>query len=1078
MDDEHLKETTLRLTEDSARPRTGEPLVAISGTVGRYEIGVLLGSGGMAEVYRAYDATLNRAVALKFLRETDDEHLERFMREARTQAQVGHDNICDVYETGTLDGRPFIAMQCIDGFTLAEAAGRMSVEEKVRVMADVAEAVHAAHRTGLVHRDLKPQNIMVEATAEGGWHPYVLDFGLARDQSMDTMTTIGAVMGTPPYMAPEQARGERAKIDRRTDVYSLGATLYDLLTGRPPFVADSSVATMMKLLSEEAPSLRTINPAIPADLDTIVMKCLEKDQQRRYDSARALAEELRRYLDGEPIKARPTTFAYRWMRRARKHPTIAALLAIATLAVLVSLAWAVVTSMQSAERQRAAQLFGQQIERIEATARYASMLPLHDIGRERQWIRQRIANISREKSVMGSTAFGPGDYAIGRGYLALHEWESSRRYLESAWSENYRTPEVAYALGRVIGAQYQQELEESERIANKDARAARQRQIEQQYREKALTFLRQSAGSGSESPAYVEGLIAFYEKRPDVALERARAAFAAVPWLFEAKKLEGDIWLSRGKKESREGNYDVALASFASAGTAYAEAESIGSSDADVLLGQAERWFQTMLVAIYRGDDPREAMQRGIAAAERAAVTHDELADSYAFRAGILIRFGEWQVTQGESPFDALDRGIAMARQTVTLEPKLAKGHSQIGNALFLKARWAATHGEDPLPLFDESIRSHRRAVALLPRGTHELIALANALRRKGEAVAEAGGSPLALLDESVVFYNRATTADPLWANSENDKGLAFMTRGEWEMENGRDPMKSFEASARSLERALAINPQFAVAVLNLGSVHLDRGNHILRTGGDPRAALTEAIRAYEHALTLNPKLAFARSNSGLANYLAAQYALDAGDDPRAWISRGSTAYAEALVLNPEHAASFAYGGLLHLLDAEYTARNGGDPRPALDKAREGQRQAEAINPNSPEFLQFAASIETEAARYELAQKRSPAAALAAADGFLARAMKINEADADTFYTRATVHRIRAEWKPSPDEIARGLAAVDRSLEIDKEKSEASALRGELLQLRGDRAAANAAFDRAIALKPSARKRWEAMKAH
>lgn len=1073
MNDEHLKETTLRLTEDSSRSSSSR-MGAISGTVGRYEIGVLLGSGGMAEVYRAYDATLNRAVALKFLRETDAEHLGRFMREARTQAQVGHENICDVYETGTLDGRPFIAMQCIDGFTLAEAASRMSVEEKVRVMTDVAEAVHAAHRTGLVHRDLKPHNIMVEANPDGGWHPYVLDFGLARDQSMDTMTTIGTVMGTPPYMAPEQARGDRARIDRRTDVYSLGATLYDLLGGHPPFVADSSVATMMKLLSEEAPSLRSIDANISADLDTIVMKCLEKDPQRRYDSARALAEDLRRYLDGEPIKARPTTFLYRWMTRARKHPTIATLLAVASLAVLASLAWAAVTSMQSAERQRAAQRFGQEIERIEATARYASMLPLHDIGRERHWIRQRIASIGRAKSSMGSTASGPADYAIGRGFLALHEWDSSRHALESAWAGDYRTPEVAYALGRVIGAQYQQELEESERIANKDARAARQRQIEQQYREKALTYLRQSAGSGSESPAYVEGLIAFYEKRPDIALERARAAFAAVPWLFEAKKLEGDIWLSRGMKESREGNYDAALQTFARAGNAYTEAESIGSSDADVLLGQAERWFQTMLVAIYRGEDPTDAMQRGIAAAERAALTHDELAESFAFRAGILIRFGEWQITQGQSPFDALDRGVAMARQAVTLEPKMAKGHSQIGNALFLKARWAATHGQDPMALFDESIRSHRRAVALHATGTHELVALANALRRKGEAVAEAGESPLALLDESVIYYNRATAADPLWANSENDKGLAFMTRGEWEMENGRDPMRSFELSAKSLERAHTLNPKFAVAVLNLGSVHLDRGNAILRTGGDPRPALLEAIRAYEHALTLNPTLAFARSNSGLANYLAAQYALDAGEDPREWIARGIAAYAEALKLNPEHAASMAYGGLLHLLDAEYTARQGGDPRPALEAARAGERQAETINPNSSEFLQFAASIEAEAARYDLAQKRSPAAALTAAEGFLARGMKLNDADADTFYTLATVHRIRAEWTSSADEIAQGLAAVDRSLAIDKEKSEAFALRGELLQLRGDRTGAIAAFDRAIALKPSARKRWEA----
>jgi len=162
--------------------------------VGRYEIRELLGAGGMAEVYRAFDPTLNRAVALKFLRETSRDDLARFLREARAQAQIGHDNICDVYETGVVDGRPFIAMRCIDGVTLADAAPRMSIDEKVRVLADVAEAVHAAHRIGLVHRDLKPNNIMVEQRSEGGWHAWVLDFGLARDSSMDTMTRIFPVL--------------------------------------------------------------------------------------------------------------------------------------------------------------------------------------------------------------------------------------------------------------------------------------------------------------------------------------------------------------------------------------------------------------------------------------------------------------------------------------------------------------------------------------------------------------------------------------------------------------------------------------------------------------------------------------------------------------------------------------------------------------------------------------------------------------------------------------------------------------------------------------------------------------------
>jgi tetratricopeptide (TPR) repeat protein len=1063
MSSDKFPQVTERLSRDGEVSRfdSGEPVPV---TVGRYEVGRLLGQGGMAEVYRAFDPTLNRAVALKFLRETDRDHLARFLREARAQALVGNDHICDVYEAGVIDGRPFIAMRCIDGVTLAEAAPRMSIDEKVAVIAEVAEAVHAAHRTGLVHRDLKPNNIMVEARPEGGWHPWVLDFGLARDASMDTMTTIGTVVGTPPYMAPEQARGERNKIDRRTDVYSLGATLYDILAGTPPFAGISSLDVMMQVLTQDARSLRTIDPSIPADLDTIALQCLEKDPARRYDSARALAEDLRRYLDGEPIAARRTTFLHRWVRRARKHPIITTLLAVALVAVVASTIWAVSTSMRSAERQRAAQRFGQEIERMEAVARYASMLPLHDVQRERRWIRGRIAHIEREAKAMGGTAAGPAQYAIGRGYLALHEWEPSRRSLEAAWNEDYRTPEVAYALGRVIGAQYQDELEDAERISNADARAARRKAIEKQYRDAALGWLRRSSATGSESPAYAEGLIALYEKRYDAALAQAGKAFRDVPWMHEAKKLEGDIQVARGIEQYNDGDIEAAVTSYTRAGDAYRQAAAIGPSDESILIGEADRSFRLMLVAINRGEDPTEAMKGGLAAAERAAVTNANVGDSLRMQSMFLQRYGEWQLTQGQSPLENLDRAIALARRAVVADPSAA-AHRAVGTALFGKARYAATHGQDPFPLYDDSIRSLRQATVLDPRNAHALVGLGNSMRRKAEAMIAKGINPVALLNESIVHYDRATAVDPQWANSFNDRGLAFMTRGEWEMEHGVDPLGSFAEAARSLEHAAAINPKLSVAMLNLGGVHIDRGNFLLRRGADPRGALQQAIDALAAALKLNPKLGLAQSNSGLANMLAAQYALDVNEDPRPWVARGTAAYARALEINPEHANSFAYGGSLLFIQGQFVARRGGDPAALFDGAREKVRRGDAIDPGSNDFLQLAASIEAEAARYAMAKQKSPAAPLAAGEALIARALKENDADADTFYTAADLYRLRGD-------VTRALATVERSIAVDGEKAESHALRGELLLRRGDAAQALAELDRAIRLKPSARWQW------
>lgn len=226
-------------TPDQMGPAASAERPRIPRRLGRYEVLSLLGAGGMGRVFKAYDPTLRRHVALKIIREDDPELRMRFLQEASAQARVEHDHVCRVFEAGTLDESDlggacsYIAMQYIDGKTLATAAREMSLDQKAQVMWQVAEGVYAAHKIGLIHRDLKPANIMVERTGEGEWKPYVMDFGLDKEAAATGLTLTGMVIGTPGYMAPEQARGEIRKLDRRTDVYALGATFYELLERRP-----------------------------------------------------------------------------------------------------------------------------------------------------------------------------------------------------------------------------------------------------------------------------------------------------------------------------------------------------------------------------------------------------------------------------------------------------------------------------------------------------------------------------------------------------------------------------------------------------------------------------------------------------------------------------------------------------------------------------------------------------------------------------------------------------------------------------------------------------------------------------
>ncbi|MBI2930931.1 MAG: serine/threonine protein kinase, partial [Planctomycetes bacterium] len=302
---------------------------------GRYEIVRRLGEGAMAAVYEARDRQLDRRVAVKILSDalrSEGKLLERFHREALIVARLRHANLATVYDVGEDDGTPYIAMELVEGRTLAElfADHELSLRARVVLLAKVADALHYAHTQGVVHRDLKPQNILVDK----GGEPRVVDFGLAHVmEGGGTLTRSGAVLGTPLYMSPEQVRGGK-KIDARSDVWSLGVILYEGLVGRVPFTADRLETLYRLILLEEPRALRSLVRTLPADLETVCLKALEKEPGRRYVSARALAEDLRRWLGGEPIAARPPSVALRLRRLVRRRPFAAAM----ALAVLVGAA--------------------------------------------------------------------------------------------------------------------------------------------------------------------------------------------------------------------------------------------------------------------------------------------------------------------------------------------------------------------------------------------------------------------------------------------------------------------------------------------------------------------------------------------------------------------------------------------------------------------------------------------------------------------------------------------------------------------------------------------------------------------
>ena len=279
--------------------------------LGGYELLEELGRGGMGVVYRARQLGLDREVAVKMILRgqlASPPDRERFRAEAEAAARLDHPNIVPVYEVGEAEGRPFFSMKYIAGQTLSQVLAEhpLPAREAARILAAVSRAIHFAHQKGVLHRDLKPSNILIDAEGE----PHVTDFGLAkRITEPVSLTKSGAILGTPSYMAPEQAAGARGEVGPASDVYSLGAILYHMLTGRPPFQAATPVDTVLLVLEQDPVPPRVINPKADRDLEMIALRCLQKPADLRYASAESLADDLEAYLHDEPISARSGRFA-------------------------------------------------------------------------------------------------------------------------------------------------------------------------------------------------------------------------------------------------------------------------------------------------------------------------------------------------------------------------------------------------------------------------------------------------------------------------------------------------------------------------------------------------------------------------------------------------------------------------------------------------------------------------------------------------------------------------------------------------------------------------------------------------
>jgi tetratricopeptide (TPR) repeat protein len=962
---------------------TGDTELQLGEKFGRYIVLAWLGAGGMGTVYSAYDPELNRKVALKVLSNTGTRRADRLpirdslLSEAQAMAQLAHPNVVTVFDVGSVDDRVFIAMELVQGLTLAKwlVAEHRQRTEIIATFVAAGEGLAAAHAAGLIHRDFKPDNVLI---GDDG-RVRVTDFGLARSappeprESQRDAAEPGhrssaprtGIAGTPAYMAPEQYLGR--SVDARADQFSFAVALYEALYGERPFGPPELAIGDRAAMGRKA--TRSRRRGHPVGLRRALLRALSPEPDARYPSMRELLAVL------TPRSRRGRTFA------------VGMLLVVAT-AVASAGGYAIHLRDAAARRTELVGRLRGLAPEMRTLLRSSHMLPLHDTRAAREKVRSAMRDVERQRQTpAGQNENALVDFVLGEGYRALGDHERALGLLEAAWAGGERGPQIDAALGDALGATYEKRLSQIEQTVQSTHREAQIRELEERYREPAMTHLRAALAARASSPAYLEALISFHQHRFAEAARTAHSAFAESPTFYEAGMLEAKSHSELAQELLAAGRSSEANAEFAVARRIFERVLEIARSDdeawlsySDMILAQAN--------AVADGDLPAELRQQVLNALGNVRQINPENWEPLLREAEIYEKEANYAIIGGRDPSIHVDKVLALANEARALGADADLVDGNVCLAHWELAVYQGAHGIDPHVAFSRAVTACERAAAVKPD-----------------------------------------------ANKYISLGVVYLSLASYEGEHGRDPMHTFELAERNFRMALGINND-ALTHYSLGRLWTKVAGYQGGHGRNPHRAIDNALAEYETAIRMDATRRDAWSGMSDALAIRAESQWEALEARQATLAHARRALDRALAIDANFVPALRARLVITALEGRALLERDANVGPAVRHMRATAQLLLRRLPDEAFAHRLWSQAELLAAREKLAHRGVVEPLLASAAAEAASARDADPMDALAWTVSAEVEQVRAEAArtrgSSPDAaIARGRAFVEHAITLD-----------------------------------------------